>query len=273
LGLTGLITWVELELAPVGSAQFEVETEPFGSLDAFWDLNEQSVAAWPYTVAWIDCTQSGRALGRGVYSRGRHRARGPLTARPPARGLPVPLDAPSFLLSPPLLRAFNALYYGAKRLRAGAVVQHYAPFLYPLDGLSGWNRLYGRAGLYQYQLVVPWTSARPAIAACLREIARTGEGSFLAVLKSFGEHAPAGMLSFPRAGVTLALDFRNRGAATLALMARLDAIVMEAGGRLYPAKDGRMPAEVFRAGYPRWREFAAHVDPAFGSDFWRRVSS
>ena len=126
-------------------------------------------------------------------------------------------------------------------------------------------------GMYQYQSVVPPDAARDATAAMLTTIAKAGEGSFLVVLKTFGALVSPGMLSFPMEGTTLALDFPNRGPETLALLDRLDAIVREAGGRLYPAKDGRLPAAMFREGYPRLGEFRAHVDPAFSSSFWRRM--
>jgi L-gulonolactone oxidase len=115
-------------------------------------------------------------------------------------------------------------------------------------------------------------AARSATRAMLEAIAASGQGSFLAVLKTFGDKPSPGILSFPREGVTLALDFRHQGASTLALMARLDSIVAEAGGRLYPAKDGRMPAAMFQRGYPRWQELARMRDPALISEFWRRVS-
>lgn len=107
----------------------------------------------------------------------------------------------------------------------------------------------------------------------LAEIARSAEGSPLVVLKTFGSLESPGMLSFPRPGVTLALDFPNRGERTLRLFERLDAIVAEVGGRLYPAKDARMPASLFQQSYPNWREFAAYVDPKFSSSFWRRVTA
>jgi L-gulonolactone oxidase len=111
------------------------------------------------------------------------------------------------------------------------------------------------------------------MAELLSQIARSGEGSFLAVLKTFGALPSPGMMSFPMEGATLALDFKNGGAATLALLDRLDAVVAEAGGRLYPAKDGRIGKAMFAAGYPRLPEFAAHRDPALSSGFWRRVAA
>jgi L-gulonolactone oxidase len=166
---------------------------------------------------------------------------------------------------------FNSLYFAVKRVRAGKARVPYGPFFFPLDAIGDWNRLYGRAGMYQYQCVVPSNVRVEAISELLDTIARSGEGSFLAVLKTFGSLTSPGMLSFPREGVTLALDFSNRGAQTLSLFDSLDKIVQSAGGRLYPAKDGRIGAAMFAAGYPRLSEFCQHVDPGLSSAFWRRV--
>ena len=270
LGLTGVINWVELEAIPIASAMMDVEIIPFGALDEFFSLTAESDAAFDYTVAWIDCLAAGGALGRGVFSRGRHAQSGPLATKP-RTGRSLPFDLPGFALNRLSVKGFNALYYGNARRKAGRTTIPYEPFFYPLDAIANWNRMYGKRGFYQYQSVVPADAARDATREMLVAIAASGAGSFLAVLKTFGDIPSPGMLSFPRAGVTLALDFANRGAATLALMGRLDAIVLEAGGRLYPAKDGRIPAAVFRAGYPNWDEFARHVDPGFSSHFWRQV--
>jgi L-gulonolactone oxidase len=155
--------------------------------------------------------------------------------------------------------------------KAGVAQQHYASFFHPLDAIGNWNRLYGPRGLWQYQCVVPLAPMKDAIGALLGEIARAGQGSFLAVLKTFGNLRSPGLLSFPLEGATLALDFPNRGESTRALLARLDDIVLEAKGRLYAAKDGRIPKQMWTDGYPDLERFATYVDPAFSSDFWRRV--
>jgi FAD/FMN-containing dehydrogenase len=272
LGLTGLIAWVEIEVIPIASTMMDVETIPFASLDAFFPLSEESDGGFDYTVAWIDCLATGDALGRGIFSRARQAATGPLAPPKPRRGPSLPFDLPGFALNGLTVRAFNGLYYRNGRRKAGRATMPYEPFFYPLDRIGGWNRLYGRRGFYQYQSVVPPDAARDATKAMLQAISAAGQGSFLAVLKTFGDTPSPGMLSFPRPGTTLALDFANRGLSTLKLMARLDAIVREAGGRLYPAKDGRIPAEMFQAGYPNWQDFARHVDPGFSSSLWRRVS-
>src|SRR5262249_13577679 len=146
------------------------------------------------------------------------------------------------------LKPFNAAYYALGRRRTGVQIAHYEPFLFPLDSILEWNRLYGPKGFFQYQSVVPRAAAPEATRDMLDAIAASGEGSFLAVLKTFSDRKPAGLLSFPREGVTLALDFANRVAAHR-LFARLDEIVRAAGGRLYPAKDARMPRALYEQGY------------------------
>ncbi|MCY1218321.1 Decaprenylphosphoryl-beta-D-ribose oxidase [compost metagenome] len=162
-------------------------------------------------------------------------------------------------------------YFHLNKWKAGRVAAHYEPFFYPLDNLHEWNRMYGPKGFFQYQSVVPRGVGRDAIQAMLTEIARSGEGSFLAVLKTFGDRQASGMLSFPEPGVTLALDFPNRGAKTAKLFDRLDAIIREARGRLYPAKDARMPRGLFEAGYPRLAEFLPFRDPGISSALSRRL--
>ena len=169
------------------------------------------------------------------------------------------------------LKPFNLLYYHLHRLKAGESVVHYEPFFHPLDNVSHWNRMYGPKGFYQYQCVVPRQDGQAAVQAMLRAIAQSGEGSFLVVLKTFGERQAKGLLSFPMPGVTLALDFPNRGERTLRLLARLDVIVQQAGGRLYMAKEARMSRSMFEAGYPRWQEFLTHRDPALSSAMSRRL--
>jgi FAD/FMN-containing dehydrogenase len=132
--------------------------------------------------------------------------------------------------------------------------------------------MYGKRGFLQYQFVVPFNVAREAMRDILGRIRRSGEGSFLTVLKEFGDIQSPGMLSFPRPGLTLALDFAYGGPKTLRLLDELDRIVLQSGGAVYPAKDARMSAASFQTFFPRWKEFAAYVDPKFSSSFWRRVT-
>ena len=268
LGLTGLVTDATLQLMPVDGPWMAVESLRFDTLDGFFALSAES-SAFEYSVAWIDCAARGRQLGRGHFLRASHAPRG-AAGRLPGRPLAMPVTPPVSLVNRLSLRAFNALYYHRQRRPSVRSTQHYQPYFYPLDGIRDWNRMYGRRGFLQHQCVVPPTSARDAIPALLTEISRSGQGSFLAVLKEFGDRAAPGLLSFARPGTTLALDF-PRSAAAFALLDRLDAIVGEAGGALYPAKDARMSPQLFRAGFPALDAFVPHIDPAFSSSFWRRV--
>jgi FAD/FMN-containing dehydrogenase len=269
LGLTGFIEWVEFRLAPIPSAVLDVETAPFESLEEFWALAAESVDSHEHTVAWIDCTTN---QGRGAFTRANWAAVGELAPHKDRSSRVVPFDFPGFALNRLSVGAFNEFYYRLQKMKGTRQRQSFEAYFYPLDSVRSWNRLYGARGMRQYQCVIPWGEERVALPALLGEIARAGEASFLAVLKTFGDKPSPGLLSFPRPGTTLALDFPNRGEATLTLMSRLDAIVREARGALYPAKDGRMPAEMFRLSFPQWEIFARLKDPAMNSDFWRRVS-
>ncbi|MGE0628837.1 MAG: FAD-dependent oxidoreductase [Hyphomicrobiaceae bacterium] len=274
LGLTGLIHWVEFKLHPIKSAWLAAETVPFSGVGEFLSVAAASTADWEHTVAWIDCTSGGRSKGvHGLFSRANFLAAGTLDPHKEHASASLPVEVPAGLINRWTLKAFNRLYYAAGCRKRGLRLVHYAPFFYPLDAVRNWNRAYGRSGFYQYQCVIPMASAEPAIAQMLLAIAASGEGSALAVLKTFGNKPSPGMLSFPFEGVTLALDFANRSSRTLELFNRLDWIVAQAGGRLYPAKDGRMPASMFRAGYPMLDRFTPHIDPRFRSDFWRRMSA
>ena len=166
---------------------------------------------------------------------------------------------------------FNTGYYHLQKRATGKQLTHYRDFYYPLDGVGNWNRIYGPKGFFQYQSVVPMNDAAAATDEMLRVIKKSGQGSFLAVLKTFAERQPAGLLSFARHGVTLALDFPNRGAKTESLFQQLDQIVYEAGGTLNPSKDARMSREMFQAGFPNIEEFSKFRDPGIVSDFSRRV--
>lgn len=183
----------------------------------------------------------------------------------------IPITPPISMVNRLTLKPFNAWYHWLQQRKKGLGLSHYQPFFYPLDSVQDWNKLYGPKGFYQYQLVVPRDGAKESIAAVLDCITHSGQGSFLSVLKTLGQNKSLGMLSFPQPGVTLALDFPNCGEKTLRLFQQLDVIVREAGGRLYPAKDARMSAELFAAGYPQWDEFLTYKDPGISSAFSRRV--
>ncbi|SPC11710.1 FAD-binding oxidoreductase [Cupriavidus taiwanensis] len=268
LGLTGVITTAELQLRRVSGPWLDTETVPYASLDEFFEIADSSEVDWEHTVSWIDCLSTGNH--RGLFMRGSPSKVADRPA-PKSRTRTMPFVPPVSLVNSLTLRPFNMTYFHVNKWKAGHGIVHYEPFFYPLDNLHEWNRMYGPRGFYQYQSVVPRAVGRDAVQAMLQEIARSGEGSFLAVLKTFGERVAPGMLSFPKPGVTLALDFPNRGVKTTALFERLDAIVRGAGGRLYPAKDARMPRDLFESGYARLTEFLAYRDPGISSALSRRL--
>lgn len=266
LGLTGVIVDAEIRLRRVPGPWLVVESVPYRDLHEFFDFADSSEMGWEHTVSWVDCLNP---AGRGIFMRA-NPVDAMLRASPARRSRRVPVDPPLSLVNRWSLRAFNAGYHLLNRARATRI-QHYEAFFHPLDGLLEWNRIYGPRGFYQYQCVLPPAVGRLGVQAMLETIARSGRGSFLAVLKTFGERASVGMLSFAQPGVTLALDFPNEGERTLRLFASLDAIVAECGGRLYAAKDARMPRALFEAGYPRLAEFLAHRDPGISSAMSRRL--
>ncbi|HEX7961447.1 MAG TPA: FAD-binding oxidoreductase [Terriglobales bacterium] len=268
MGLTGIILSAEVQLKPVSGSMIAVESLPFHSLEEFSAISNESDGSHEYTVAWIDCFSGEKP--RGIFYRGNH-ATTPGKARHTSFTPRVPFAFPEWVLNHFTVQAFNSVYYRWNSLKRGESTMHYDPFFYPLDSVLRWNLIYGKSGFVQHQCVVP-DSAGSAIEQMLRVCKKSGLGSFLAILKRFGERRSPGLLSFPRPGFTLALDFPVRREKTLRLLESLDQIVLEAGGALYPAKDARMSPQMFESSFPNWREFRRFIDPMFSSSFWRRVS-
>ena len=268
LGLTGVIVQATLQLVRVPGPWLETETIPYGTLRECFELADASESTWEHTVSWLDSIGGGGA--RGIFLRGNATTQAG-RSEPSPHTLAVPVQPPVSFVNRTTLRLFNAAYYRGQSWRAGRAVQHYETFFYPLDHVRDWNRLYGPRGLYQYQSVVPRAVAVDAVTAMVRAMDQERHGSFLTVLKTFGDRPAVGMLSFPRDGATLALDFPNAGDRSRRLFDRLDAIVREAGGRLYPAKDARMPRDLFESGYPRLPEFLRFRDPGITSALSRRL--
>ncbi|TCL97057.1 FAD/FMN-containing dehydrogenase [Rhizobium sp. PP-WC-2G-219] len=273
MGLTGLILDVELQMMKVPSAHIQQHAIRFDSLDDYFGMIDRVDAEHEYSVAWIDQLATGRKAGRGILLAGDHADAScefPDLPRGPTLGIPA--TPPFSLLNRLTLKAFNAAYI--RKANAGETVEtvKWSGYFYPLDAIKNWNRLYGRKGLYQHQSVYPADGA-PAVTARLMEAARSaGHGSFLTVLKRFGEHRSRGLFSFPRPGFTLTLDFANQGEGTLKLLDTLDRIVVSAGGAVNPYKDARMSPQTFEASFPEWRKLEAMRDPAMMSDFWRRTA-
>ncbi len=251
MGLSGIIVDAVLKLRRIRSSFVDERIVKTSDLhDTLACLDEHGEAT--YVVAWLDANKRGAARGRALVMIGEHAQDDDFEVhrKPHAR---IPFDLPSMCLNSLVMRLFNALYYERIRTRMTTRRTHYEPYFYPLDRLRDWNRLYGRAGLLQHQSVVPRTSAREAIEELLSCVATSGLGSPLSVLKALGE-GNQNYLSFPRAGYTLTMDFKRSDTA-LALMGRLDDIVLAHGGRMYLAKDACMSESTFKRSYPAWEVF------------------
>jgi len=273
LGLTGIITSATIRLLKISSTDMDVRTDEFHGLAEFAQLSRQRKDDYRYTVAWIDCASDGHAFARGIFLSANHAKTGEITGLKKPKPLGIPFSLPSWLLNRYSIKLFNQFYFHTQRRNNGKTqTQHYHTYFYPLDSISNWNRIYGSRGFYQYQFVVP-LSKMDVLEAIIGRIVESGMGSFLAVLKEFGQLSSPGMLSFPREGYCLALDFANRGRRTERLIHDLDNMVREAGGAAYPAKDRLMSAESFQTYFPLLDKFKAQIDPHFSSDFWRRVSA
>lgn len=267
LGLTGLILSATIRLIRISSADVVERIERFDSIQEYFDRAEEADAENEYAVAWVDQL----AGGRGLLITANHAAEG---AGPGGRraGLRVPFQPPMNLLSRHFLRLFNAAYFHARGRSAEPRVTGHEGFFFPLDGVGEWNRLYGPRGLLQHQSVIPFETAPDAVPALLETARRANHGSFLTVLKRFGNISSPGIMSFARPGFTLTLDFPNSGDSTLALLGELDRIALAAGGGINAYKDARMPPETFAASYPRWEQLDRLRDPVFMNDFWRRTA-
>ena len=267
LGLTGLIKEASVSLRSVPGPWLFGQDMAFGSLREFFQLSEES-KDWEYTVAWLDGSKPASRT-RGIFSRANHSSNQSL---PPSRlKLNFPIMLPTSAVRPITVYPFNELYFRWKKRITSPIEMHYQPFFYPLDSIQNWNRMYGKKGFFQYQFVVPTHQSFDAMSAIIDRIHDAKAGSFLSVLKIFGDLKSPGLMSFPMPGATLAMDFPNLGQATSALLDSLDEIVSSAGGRLYAAKDSRMSAEMFHAGYPNLPQFIKHRDPMITSDFAKRV--
>ena len=271
MGLTGIITEAEIQLKNAPSHYVEERRTEFSSINEFISLIEEHQSASDYSVAWIDSLAKGPNLGRGILIEGDHVP----CEQVPIYGKPkfsVPFTPPIPLVSGLPLRAFNFAYRKANSRQSRPAIASPNSFFFPLDSLGGWNRLYGPKGLFQHQCVIPLDASNDTIPALIKASQDAGHGSFLTVLKRFGSLRSPGLLSFPREGYTLTLDFPNRGAKTSQLLSLLDAMTIDSGGRTNPYKDARMSAKTFQAGFPDWEKLEALRDPALNSNFWKRTT-
>jgi decaprenylphospho-beta-D-ribofuranose 2-oxidase len=285
MGLTGVILEATIDMLKVETSRMRVDTQRIGDLDTLMARMVDTDDRFRYSVAWVDCLARGRALGRSVLTRGDHAVPEDLARADRAPDRALAFHAPERLKAPPrvpngllnrlTVSAFNELWFRKAPRREAGRIQSIANFFHPLDGVSGWNRLYGRAGFLQYQMVVPY-GAEPALRTVVESLSEARCASFLAVLKRFGPASPA-PLSFPIPGWTLAVDIPASGGETMSrLLDRLDDVVTEAGGRVYLAKDSRMRPELLPIMYPdlpRWQKVRDELDPdnRIQSDLARRL--
>ena len=280
MGLTGIIGEVTLKLIPIPTPCMMVQNYRAENLEQLFGLLQNPSSDDRYTVAWIDSMASGRHLGRGVAMCGHHAVAEDLPVDYKnfvglERSRAIPFDFPHFALNSLSITAFNALYFRREGAKQEPFLSSYDAFFYPLDAIDNWNRLYGKRGFVQYQCVIPQLTAYDGIRKLLEELSGSGRPSFLAVLKRFGAQGK-GLLSFPMAGYTLALDLPIRDDGLFVLLDKLDKIVLQHGGRVYLAKDARLAADSFRAMYPRyaeWLKIKNTADPqnAFCSSLARRL--
>jgi decaprenylphospho-beta-D-ribofuranose 2-oxidase len=282
MGLTGIILRATIQLKPVETARLVVDTVRTADIDETMDYLSSTDKDYDYTVAWTDCLATRGSLGRSVITSGDFATMSEVKYRDRARPLDftssslvgAPPVFPSGLINSRTVALLNEAWYRKAPRRRTGEIQTIGKFFHPLDGIRNWNRVYGPAGFRQYQYVVPF-EAPEVVRRSLERISALRAPSFVTVLKRFGE-GDQGMLSFPMPGWTLALDFPARTPWLSQLLGELDEMVLEAGGRLYLAKDSRVPAELMPRMYPRYEDFRrlrAQVDPggAFSSDLSRRL--
>jgi decaprenylphospho-beta-D-ribofuranose 2-oxidase len=257
MGLTGHILEVECRLVRIPSPWIQVESERIRDIDRFIDALKEAGPRWPYTMGWIDCLSRGRAMGRGILAKGRWAEPAEAPRRPPGpkRRPRVPFVLPGFVVNRLSVRAFNALLYASHVPRVRRRVAHPESFFYPLDFVRDWNRLYGPRGFTQYQCVLPDAAGPGAGRRFLDLLTRRGGASMLCVIKDCGAEGE-GLLSFPRPGISIALDIPVRD-DTQSLVDALNELVIAEGGRVYLAKDAFTRAEHFRAMEPRLPAFTA----------------
>ena len=253
MGLTGIITDAKIKLQKVRSKNIDQVTIKSNNLAETFEAFEK-YKDYSYSVAWIDCLASGEKLGRSLLSVGEHSEEGKCDYKP-KKTISIPIEFPSFVLNKWSVKAFNFLYFNKVTKKVVKKVVGIDSFFYPLDAIGGWNKIYGKSGFTQYQFVLPKERSFEGLTKILNTISSSGKGSFLAVLKLFGQENE-NYLSFPKEGYTLALDFKIEE-GLFKLLNELDRLVNEYGGRVYLTKDVRISKENFEKGYPNIEKFRA----------------
>lgn len=242
MGLTGIILSAKFRLKKIETAYIRQEQIKANNLDEIFQLFEES-KDWTYTVAWIDCLQKGENMGRSIMMRGEHALKNELSEKLKDKPLKlkkkftptVPFYFPNFVLNTLTVKIFNWLFFNKQKKEVKNIVD-YESFFYPLDVVNDWNKIYGKKGFIQYQMIIPKEKSKEGMKQILETIAKSGQGSFLAVLKLYKASNEKAYNSFPIDGYSLALDFKINSQLRQ-LVSNLDKIVEEFGGRIYLTKD------------------------------------
>ena len=276
LGLTGLIIKAKIKLIRIKSNLINSKNIRYHSLDNFFEVNKEMEKENEYTVSFVDLGfgKQDKQL-RGVYHVGNHVDLVENTnkvIKPKELSFRLPFPPNISVVNNFSINIVNRGYYLINQ-NSDWRRKHYRNFFFPLDSIKNWNRAYGKKGFYQYQFVVPKDYSSEVINDIITIINSFNQKPVLGVLKSFGTVKSIGMLSFPFEGITLAIDFPNKGETTLKMLEKIDSVILDAGGRLYPAKDARMKQETFLKSFSNFYEFEKYIDPLFNSSFLRRITS
>lgn len=265
VGLTGHILEVEFRMRPAASAWIWCESERHSNIDSMIEALRAASGEWPFTVGWVDMLARGRSRGRGILQKGRWAEPSEAPADGPVakRMISVPLTFPNWFLSSWSMRPFNALRFGAHGAGVKRGIMHPEAFFYPLDVIGDWNRIYGHRGFTQYHGVLPLGSGNNSYHRVFDVLERRGATPFLGILKDFRSEG-RGLLSFPKPGLSLAIDMPMQGGHTQTVVDSLNDLIASEGGRVYLAKDALTRAEHYRAMEPRfehWLEVRRKWDP------------
>ena len=258
MGLTGHILEVEFRMQRIPTPWIWRESRRMDNLDDMIAGLKEAAAGWPMTVGWIDCLAKGSSLGRGILIRGRWAQPREAPEAPPGRKrrFRVPMQLPNLALCRPSMKAFNLAYYWKHIQRESRGIEHPETFFYPLDSLDDWNLIYGRRGFTQYQCLLPHAEDNGPARRFLNLFISGGGMGFLCVIKDCGPQGK-GTLSFPRPGISIAMDFPIHAKKTQPFVDSLNELVIAEGGRIYLTKDAFTRAEHFRAMEPRADAFNA----------------
>lgn len=274
MGLTGIVLRVSLQMLNIHSSKVRVETERLANFDAVCEAmsSDGEDDTYRYSVCWVDLLATGSSMGRGVLTRGDHASAAEVESDDPLAYDPrlkvsAPGWVPNGLLNKFSIKAFNEAWFRKAPSQRHIGLESIPAFFHPLDGVNKWNRLYGTQGFIQYQFIVP-LDRTDVLRRVIETFSAAGVASFLAVLKRMGPQNLA-PLSFPTEGWTLTLDMAAGIKGLAELLASVDAMVLDAGGRHYLAKDSHVSPSAVRRGYPRLEEWMSTREAMDPQGLWR----